>query len=58
MSIIMSLLSFFGMMDASPPQVGQVAPDFALSDSTGALRRLSELVAERPVVLIFFRGHW
>lgn len=46
------------MADATPPQVGQLAPDFTLPDSTSAPRRLSDLVAERPVVLIFFRGHW
>ncbi|WP_146140710.1 redoxin domain-containing protein [Haliangium sp. UPWRP_2] len=46
------------MADANPPQLGQIAPDFVLPDSTGAMRRLSELVTEQPVVLIFFRGHW
>lgn len=46
------------MANGSPPQVGQIAPDFVLPDSTNVMRRLSELVAERPVVLIFFRGHW
>ena len=40
------------------PDVDQIAPDFELSDSTGAPRRLSELVARTPEVLIFYRGHW
>jgi len=42
----------------STPEPGQVAPDFALPDSTGSVHRLSELVAEHPLVLIFYRGHW
>ena len=41
-----------------PPEPGQVAPDFTLPDSTGAVRRLSELVRDRPRVLVFYRGHW
>ena len=40
------------------PRVGEVAPDFELSDSTGVPRRLGELVSERPLVLLFYRGHW
>jgi AhpC/TSA family len=39
-------------------QVGQVAPDFELPDSTGVNRRLSELADSRPVVVLFYRGHW
>jgi peroxiredoxin len=44
--------------DEATPKVGQVAPDFTLPDSSGTERRLSELVAEGPLVLIFYRGHW
>ena len=40
------------------PQAGRVAPDFELPDSTGAARRLSELAAGGPLVLLFYRGHW
>jgi len=40
------------------PNVGEVAPDFALVDSIGVKRSLSELVAGTPRVLIFYRGHW
>jgi peroxiredoxin len=43
---------------AHTPEVGEIAPDFEISDTTGARRRLSELVAQRPLVLIFYRGHW
>jgi peroxiredoxin len=42
----------------STPQIGSVAPDFELPDSTGTLRRLSDLVAAGPLVLLFYRGHW
>lgn len=40
------------------PKIGEVAPSFELSDSTGALRRLSQLTAQGPLVLFFYRGHW
>jgi thioredoxin-dependent peroxiredoxin len=45
-------------MMAKLPATGEAAPDFELPESTGASRRLSELVAEGPVVLLFYRGHW
>ena len=35
-------------------EIGQAAPDFALADQTGATVRLSELTAEKPVVLVFY----
>ncbi|MEU8300521.1 peroxiredoxin [Micromonospora sp. NPDC048909] len=34
--------------------VGDVVEDFALPDQTGAVRRLSELLAPGPVVLFFY----
>ena len=40
------------------PAAGNEAPDFSLSDSTGAMRSLSSLVAAGPRLLIFYRGHW
>ncbi|MFZ0211975.1 MAG: hypothetical protein WBE20_03735 [Candidatus Acidiferrales bacterium] len=40
------------------PKAGQLAPEFALPDSTGASPRLSELTAGGPLVLLFYRGHW
>jgi hypothetical protein len=52
------------------PQVGQKAPDFTLSDTTGKSVSLSQLlelplktdtpnaVAPRGVLLIFYRGYW
>jgi hypothetical protein len=41
-----------------PPNVSEVAPDFTLSDATGTPRRLADLCAERPLLLVFYRGHW
>ena len=44
--------------EAKTPGVGEIAPDFELPDSTGAPRRLSDLVAAGPRIFIFYRGHW
>ena len=46
------------MAAPSPPMVGEIAPDFSLPDSNGTLQQLDALVAERPLVLVFYRGHW
>lgn len=40
------------------PARGELAPDFELPDSTGAQRRLSDLVKENPLVMVFYRGYW
>ena len=40
------------------PKAGEIVPDFELRDSTGAVRSLSQLVSERPRVLVLYRGHW
>jgi peroxiredoxin Q/BCP len=40
------------------PAAGDVAPEFELPDSTGGPRRLSELVSQGPLVLLFYRGDW
>jgi peroxiredoxin Q/BCP len=34
--------------------IGDRAPDFALADETGTTRRLSEMLADGPVVLYFY----
>jgi thioredoxin-dependent peroxiredoxin len=39
-------------------RAGQLASEFELPDSTGATRGLSELTADGPVVLLFYRGYW
>ncbi len=46
------------MTDLAPPNVTEIAPDFTASDVTGTSRRLADLCAERPLVLVFYRGHW
>jgi len=38
--------------------VGEMAPDFTLEDQNGVKRTLSAERGKRPVVLIFYRGHW
>lgn len=43
-------------LPAAPPQVGEKAPDFTLSTPEGKTVRLSEAVAEAPVVLVVLRG--
>jgi len=47
------------------PQVGQKAPDFTLTDTTGKPVAFSELLsspingkAPKGVLLIFYRGYW
>lgn len=40
------------------PREGTTAPDFALPDQNGTLRRLSALLQRGPVVLVFYRGGW
>jgi peroxiredoxin len=46
------------MNEIRPPAVGETAPDFTLPDANGASRHLADLCAERPQVLVFYRGHW
>jgi peroxiredoxin len=38
--------------------VGDELEDFALPDQTGQTRSLSELTAEGPAVIVFYRGGW
>jgi peroxiredoxin len=46
------------MTEIPPPEVGDVAPDFTLPDATTAPCHLADLCAQRPHVLVFYRGHW
>ena len=39
-------------------KVGQVAPDFALTNMDGKQISLSEFRGKKNVVLVFYRGHW
>jgi peroxiredoxin len=40
------------------PQVGALAEDFTLPDSTGTPRTLFSLLAEGSLLIIFYRGYW
>lgn len=40
------------------PNVGELAPEFELPDSTGVPRRLTELLSHGTLVLLFYRGDW
>jgi len=46
------------MKDVHIFRPGEIAPDFALPDSTGAARRLLDLAAGCNLILIFYRGYW
>lgn len=46
------------MTNLASPNVTDVAPDFTVSDATGTPRRLADLCAEQPLLLVFYRGHW
>jgi cytochrome oxidase Cu insertion factor (SCO1/SenC/PrrC family) len=37
---------------------GEPAPDFTLEDQNGRSVTLSAFCSQRPVVLVFYRGHW
>ena len=39
-------------------RAGQVAPDFTLADANGQPVNLLYLLAQGPVVLVFYRGNW
>jgi len=42
----------------SPPNLAEVAPDFTVLDATQVRRHLADLCTERPLILVFYRGHW
>ena len=43
---------------SNPLTTGDMAVDFTLADQDGRKHTLSAEHAKRPVVLIFYRGHW
>jgi peroxiredoxin len=45
-------------MEKQTPQIGALAEDFTLPDSTGTPRTLSVLVTDGSLLLIFYRGYW
>ena len=47
------------LVEASPSLgVGDTAPPFRLPDQDGDIVDSEKLLAQGPVVLTFFRGHW
>ncbi len=40
------------------PRPGEIMPPFMLPDETGRLVSLQSLVAQGPLAVMFFRGHW
>ena len=48
----------FGQAREKPVGVGEAAPDFTLVDHNGQKRSLAAERGKRPVVLVFYRGHW
>ena len=47
----------FVVPEARGPAIGSPAADFALADDTGKITRLSDF-AGKPLLLVFYRGHW
>ena len=47
-------------MPAATPAIraGEPAPDFTLSDASGAPVTLSSFRGRQPVVIVFYRGAW
>jgi peroxiredoxin len=39
-------------------RVGALAEDFTLADSAGALRTLSSMLSDGPLLIISYRGYW
>jgi hypothetical protein len=38
--------------------VGDKAPDFKLSDQTGTLWTLTDMISDGPAIVMFYRGYW
>jgi peroxiredoxin len=56
----MSLVAFAAVLPlaaATPPAVGEKAPDFKLATPEGKRVRLSEVMSKGPVVLVVLRGY-
>ena len=39
-------------------KAGELAPDFSLPNTSGEMVKLSDLLAQGPVVVTFYRGTW
>lgn len=54
---VSKFLDRIGQMDQRP-KPGDRAPDFALPAHDGSVIKLSDLLRERPIVVVFIRGKW
>ena len=45
-------------LEAQALSVGDPAPGFTLESTEGTQVSLDDLIAERPVILTFYRGRW
>ncbi len=43
---------------AKVPIAGEIAREFELPDSTGVARRLTQMVSQGRLVILFYRGNW
>jgi len=63
-AVLLVLGGYFNFVFARVPaagttlRVGEAAPDFTLSDATGAPVTLASFRDRTPVVLVFYRGYW
>jgi cytochrome oxidase Cu insertion factor (SCO1/SenC/PrrC family) len=48
----------FSPTDLERIKVGDPAPDFTLEAETGTPVTLSQFRGQKPVILVFYRGHW
>lgn len=61
--LTMTFLLIAGLAAAAEPRtapvaVGETPPDFTLKDQDGQSVQLSASRGQRPVVAVFYRGHW
>lgn len=52
------LCALCGELLSAPLKVGDIVPDTTLQTETGEAVKLTDLVQEKPTVLIFYRGGW
>lgn len=58
-ALMLAASTFAGAAErAHPVAVGDVAPDFTLTDQNGRKQSLATERGKRPVVLVFYRGYW
>ncbi len=56
--IVFALILMIAPAHAAGLQIGDKAPDFALTNADGNERTLSTLLKNGPVILTFYRGSW